>query len=71
MKQWACGGIFWREHSGRKVHSEVFYEAAAMLTTFSLLGHWMEMAARNTTGAFRFKTEHVGSDTALAKLDLC
>lgn len=30
--------------------SEVFYEAAAMLTTFSLLGHWMEMAARNATG---------------------
>ena len=29
---------------------EVFYEAAAMLTTFSLLGHWMEMAARNATG---------------------
>lgn len=29
---------------------EVFYEAAAMLTTFSLLGHWMEMAARNSTG---------------------
>lgn len=29
---------------------EVFYEAAAMLTSFSLLGHWMEMAARNATG---------------------
>ncbi len=29
---------------------EVFYEAAAMLTTFSLLGHWMELAARNATG---------------------
>lgn len=29
---------------------EVFFEAAAMLTTFSLLGHWMEMAARNATG---------------------
>lgn len=29
---------------------DVFYEAAAMLTTFSLLGHWMEMAARNATG---------------------
>jgi len=28
----------------------VFYEAAAMLTTFSLLGHWMEMRARNATG---------------------
>ncbi len=29
---------------------DVFFEAAAMLTTFSLLGHWMEMAARNATG---------------------
>jgi Cu2+-exporting ATPase len=29
---------------------DVFYEAAAMLTTFSLLGHWMEMSARNATG---------------------
>ena len=25
---------------------EVFYEAAAMLTTFVLLGHWFEMRAR-------------------------
>lgn len=32
------------------IAGEVFYEAAAMLTTFSLLGHWMEMAARNATG---------------------
>jgi Cu2+-exporting ATPase len=30
--------------------ADVFYEAAAMLTTFSLLGHWMEMRARNATG---------------------
>ncbi|GIW26248.1 copper-translocating P-type ATPase [Meiothermus sp.] len=29
---------------------EVFYEAAAMLTTFSLAGHWMEMRARFATG---------------------
>ncbi len=29
---------------------EVFYEAAAMLTTFSLLGHWLEFRARNATG---------------------
>ena len=29
---------------------EVFYEAAAMLTTLSLLGHWLEMRARFSTG---------------------
>jgi len=27
-----------------------FYEAAAMLTTFSLAGHWMEMRSRFATG---------------------
>ncbi|GEM46686.1 copper-translocating P-type ATPase [Deinococcus cellulosilyticus NBRC 106333 = KACC 11606] len=29
---------------------EVFYEAAAMLTTFSIAGHWLEMRARYHTG---------------------
>lgn len=29
---------------------EVFYEAAAMLTTFSLAGHWLEMRSRFATG---------------------
>jgi Cu2+-exporting ATPase len=29
---------------------EVFYEAAAMLTSFSLAGHWMEMRSRFATG---------------------
>jgi P-type Cu2+ transporter len=29
---------------------EVFFEAAAMLTTFSLLGHWLEMRSRLATG---------------------
>lgn len=29
---------------------DVFFEAAAMLTTFSLLGHWLEFRARNATG---------------------
>src|SRR5262245_43191647 len=29
---------------------EVFYEAAAMLTTFSLAGHWLEMRSRFETG---------------------
>jgi Cu2+-exporting ATPase len=31
-------------------HGEVFYEAAAMLTTFSLAGHWLEMRSRFATG---------------------
>lgn len=30
--------------------SEVFYEAAAMLTSFSLAGHWLEMRSRFATG---------------------
>ncbi|MBA3442683.1 MAG: copper-translocating P-type ATPase [Pyrinomonadaceae bacterium] len=29
---------------------KVFYEAAAMLTTFSLAGHWLEMRSRFATG---------------------
>src|SRR2546426_3095458 len=29
---------------------EMFYDAAAMLTAFSLLGHWMEMRSRVATG---------------------
>ena len=29
---------------------EVFYDAAAMLTSFSLAGHWMEMRSRFATG---------------------
>ena len=29
---------------------EVFYEAAAMLTTFVLLGHWFEIARAGPTG---------------------
>jgi len=32
------------------LQGEVFYEAAAMLTTLSLLGHWLEMRARFSTG---------------------
>lgn len=29
---------------------ETFYDAAAMLTTFSLVGHWLEMRSRYATG---------------------
>jgi Cu2+-exporting ATPase len=29
---------------------EAFYEAAAMLTSFSLAGHWLEMRSRFATG---------------------
>lgn len=32
------------------VPGERFYDAAAMLTSFSLLGHWMEMRSRFATG---------------------
>jgi len=32
------------------IAGEVFYEAAAMLTTFSLAGHWLEMRSRFATG---------------------
>lgn len=30
--------------------SDIFYDAAAMLTTFSLVGHWLEMRSRFATG---------------------
>jgi len=29
---------------------DVFFEAAAMLTTLSLIGHWLEMRSRFATG---------------------
>ena len=32
------------------LRGEHFYDAAAMLTSFSLLGHWMEMRSRVATG---------------------
>ncbi len=32
------------------IHSDVFYEAAVMLTAFSLGGHWLEMRSRFATG---------------------
>src|SRR5437879_2639314 len=32
------------------LRGEPFYDAAAMLTAFSLLGHWMEMRSRFATG---------------------
>ncbi len=31
-------------------HGDVFYDAAGMLTAFSLVGHWMEMRSRFATG---------------------
>ena len=39
---YSCGDLL--------VEGEVFYEAAAMLTTFSLAGHWLEMRIRFATG---------------------
>ena len=41
------------------LQGEVFYDAAAMLTTFVLLGHWFEMRARGSA-----------SDAIRALLDL-
>src|SRR2546429_8798622 len=32
------------------LRGEPFYDAAAMLTAFSLLGHWLEMRSRFATG---------------------
>lgn len=32
------------------VRGDAFYDAAAMLTTFSLIGHWLEMRSRFATG---------------------
>jgi cation transport ATPase len=46
-------------HSGLFIYSvastfifkgEVFYDAAAMLTSFNLAGHWLEMRSRFSTG---------------------
>lgn len=46
------------------IAGDVFYEASAMLTTFSLLGHWMEMAARNSTGEAIASLLKLAPDTA-------
>jgi Cu2+-exporting ATPase len=48
---------------------DVFYEAAAMLTTLSLLGHWMEMRSRFATGKAVEALLKLAPDTARVKRD--
>ncbi|MEJ7840506.1 MAG: heavy metal translocating P-type ATPase [Rubrobacter sp.] len=48
---------------------EVFYEAAAMLTTFSLLGHWLEMRSRFATGRAVEALLRLAPDTARVRRD--
>ena len=46
---------------------DVFYEAAAMLTTLSLLGHWLEMRSRVATGRAVESLLKLAPDTARVK----
>lgn len=46
-----------------------FYEAAAMLTSFSLAGHWMEMRSRFATGKAVEALLKLAPDTARVKRD--
>jgi Cu2+-exporting ATPase len=43
---------------------DVFYDAAAMLTTFSLVGHWLEMRSRFATGRAVEALLRLAPDTA-------
>src|SRR5437867_1188315 len=47
---------------------EPFYDAAAMLTAFSLLGHWMEMRSRLATGRAVEALLKLAADPALARI---
>ena len=49
--------------------AEVFFEAAAMLTTLSLLGHWLEMRSRFATGKAVEALLKLAPDTAWIKRD--
>ncbi|GIF86285.1 heavy metal translocating P-type ATPase [Catellatospora bangladeshensis] len=48
---------------------EVFFEAAAMLTTLSLLGHWLEMRSRFATGRAVEALLSLAPPTALVRRD--
>jgi Cu2+-exporting ATPase len=48
---------------------DVFYDAAAMLTTFSLLGHWLEMRSRYATGRAVETLLKLAPATALVRRD--
>ncbi|WP_020524850.1 heavy metal translocating P-type ATPase [Catelliglobosispora koreensis] len=48
---------------------EVFFEAAAMLTTLSLIGHWLEMRSRFATGQAVEALLKLAPQTAIVKRD--
>ena len=48
---------------------EVFFEAAAMLTTLSLLGHWLEMRSRFATGRAVEALLSLAPPTAIVRRD--
>ncbi len=48
---------------------EPFYDAAAMLTTFSLLGHWLEMRSRYATGRAVEALVKLAPPTAIVRRD--
>ena len=48
---------------------EVFFEAAAMLTTLSLIGHWLEMRSRFATGQAVEALLKLAPETAVIKAD--
>lgn len=48
---------------------EVFFEAAAMLTTLSLIGHWLEMRSRYATGQAVEALLKLAPETALVRRD--
>jgi Cu2+-exporting ATPase len=48
---------------------EVFFEAAAMLTTLSLIGHWLEMRSRFATGQAVEALLKLTPQTAIVKRD--
>jgi len=49
--------------------TDVFFEAAAMLTTFSLAGHWLEMRSRFATGRAVEALLKLAPDTARVRRD--
>ena len=48
---------------------DVFFEAAAMLTTLSLLGHWLELRSRSATGRAVEALLSLAPPTALVRRD--
>jgi cation transport ATPase len=46
---------------------EIFYEAAAMLVTFVLFGHWMEMRSRRGTNESKGSLDRQVRDSRLRR----